>query len=124
MKFDRKIHFTERQLCDLTGLSFDAIRVIEKTDPKFPELIFINNSQQKVYDKEQALEWISSIDEPEPLQIVPPRKGKPLENHGVYKPSHQMKINMERSAKLYPHKLITPKGVGNYHHNEDYPWTN
>lgn len=30
-----------------------------------------------------------------------------------YRYSEQMKINLERAKKLYPHRLITPKGVGN-----------
>lgn len=31
----------------------------------------------------------------------------------TYQHSEQMKINLERTKKVYPHSLITPKGVGN-----------
>ena len=30
-----------------------------------------------------------------------------------YSPGPQMQMNLERSAKVYPHRLITPKSVGN-----------
>jgi len=31
----------------------------------------------------------------------------------TYTPSPQLKANQERAAKLYPHRLITPGGIGN-----------
>lgn len=46
--------------------------------------------------------------------IVPPAQAKPLHKQGTYKPSAQMQINLERSAKVYPHSLKTPTGTGNY----------
>lgn len=115
MKFDRKTHLTERQLRDLSGLTIDALRVRSKTDPEFPEVLFVNNEHQMVYDKERALEWITwmSHKKPEPLQVVPARQRKPLAQQGEYKPSSQMQINLERAAKVYPHSLITPNGIGN-----------
>lgn len=30
-----------------------------------------------------------------------------------YSPGPQMQINLERAAKVYPHRLIAPKGIGN-----------
>lgn len=45
--------------------------------------------------------------------IVPPAQAKPLHKQGTYKPSPQMSINQQRAAELYPHRLITPDGVGN-----------
>lgn len=30
-----------------------------------------------------------------------------------YSPGPQMQINLERAAKVYPHRLYTPDGVGN-----------
>lgn len=30
-----------------------------------------------------------------------------------YRTPLQLRLNQERAAKLYPHRLITPKGVGN-----------
>lgn len=30
-----------------------------------------------------------------------------------YRTPPQLRLNQERAAKLYPHRLITPKGVGN-----------
>ena len=46
--------------------------------------------------------------------IVPPAKPVPLHKQGKYKPSAQMSINQQRAAELYPHRLITPTGTGNY----------
>ena len=115
MKFNRKTHITERQLRDLSGLTIDALRVRAKTDPKFPEVLFVNNAQQLVYDKEKALEWITWIShKPETeLQVVPARQAKPLSQQGEYKPSRAMQINMERTSEVYQHSLVTPKGIGN-----------
>src|SRR5690625_118765 len=115
MKFDRKTHMTERQLRDLSGLTVDAIRARSKTDPKFPEALFVNNDREIVYDKESALEWITwmSHKKPEPLQVVPARQSKPLSQQGEYKPCRAMIRNLERTEKLYPHTLATPKGIGN-----------
>lgn len=31
-----------------------------------------------------------------------------------YSPGPQMQINLERAAQVYPHKLKTPTGTGNY----------
>ena len=120
MKFDRKTHLTERQLRDLSGLTLDAIRVRSKTDPDFPELLFVDNKKQMVYDKDKALAWISNIDQPQALQVVPARELKPLAQQGEYKPSAGMIINMKRTAKVYQHGFITPDGVGNNHRNLDY----
>jgi|SRR5690625_3565665 len=122
MKFDRKTHMTERQLRDLSGLTVDAIRVRSKTDPKFPEALFVNNDREIVYDKESSLEWITwmSHKKPEPLQVVPARQPKPLSQQGEYKPSAGMRINMQRTSEVYQHGFITPDGVGNNCHNMDY----
>ena len=30
-----------------------------------------------------------------------------------YRTPPQLRMNQERASKLYPHRLITPKGVGN-----------
>ena len=117
MKYNRKTHLTERQLRDLSGLTVDAIRVRAKTDPKFPEALFVNNEHQMVYDKEQALEWITwmSYKKEHPLEVVPARQPKPLSKQGEYKPSIAMQINMKRTAKVYQRPLITPNGIGNKH---------
>src|SRR5690625_4526210 len=115
MKFNRKIHFTERQLCDLSGLTIDALRVRSKTDPKFPEVLFVNNAHQLVYDKDAALEWVTwmSNKKEQPLEVVPARELKTLAQQGEYKPCRAMMRNLERTEKLYPHSLVTPKGIGN-----------
>lgn len=125
MKFNRKTHMTERQLRDLSGLTIDALSVRSKTDPKFPEVLFVNNAQQMVYGKEQALEWLSWLPSQEdaPLIAAQPATPVPLAKQGEYKPCRSMIRNLERTAKVYRHSFVTPKGIGNYHHNEDYAWT-
>lgn len=120
MKYDRKTHITERQLRDLSGLTLDALRVRSKTDPDFPELLFVNSEKQMVYDKSEALRWISNIEQPKPLQVVPARVPKPLAQQGEYKPSVAMRINMQRTSEVYQHGFITPDGVGNNYHSMDY----
>lgn len=115
MKFNRKIHLTERQLRDLSGLTIDALRGRSKTDPKFPEVLFVNNAQQLVYGKEQALEWLSWLPSQDdtPLIAAQPAIPVPLAKQGEYKPCRSMIRNMERTEKLYPHSLATLKGIGN-----------
>ena len=115
MKFNRKIHITERQLRDLSGLTLDALRVRSKTDPKFPEVLFVNNAQQMVYGKDAALEWLSWLpgQDNKPLVAAQPATPVPLAKQGEYKPCRPMVRNLERTEKLYPHSLVTPKGIGN-----------
>lgn len=115
MKYNRKIHFNERQLRDLSGLTIDALRVRAKTDPKFPEVLFVSEAHQMVCDKKEAQKWLSWMHDHQKkkLEVVPPRRAKPLSQHGEYKPSPAMRINLERTKKLYPHRLVTPKGIGN-----------
>lgn len=38
---------------------------------------------------------------------------KPTTKQREYRPSPQMQVNLQRAAKLYPHRLITQQGVGN-----------
>lgn len=45
--------------------------------------------------------------------VAPAAAPKLLAAHGVYRPNAQMSINQQRAAELYPHRLITPEGVGN-----------
>ena len=115
MKFNRKTHMTERQLCDLSGLTLDALRVRSKTDPKFPEVLFVNNAQQLVYDKDAALEWLSWLpgQGDTPLIAAQPATMVPLAKQGEYKPCRSMIRNLERTEKLYPHSLATLRGIGN-----------
>lgn len=44
---------------------------------------------------------------------TPPKEMKPLRDQGEYRSSLQMRINLERTKKVYPHTLYTPKGIGN-----------
>ena len=115
MKFNRKTHITELQLRDLSGLTLDALRVRSKTDPKFPEVLFVNNAQQLVYDKDAALEWLSWLpgQDNTPLIAAQPATPVPLAKQGEYKPCRSMIRNLERTEKLYPHSLATLKGIGN-----------
>lgn len=43
---------------------------------------------------------------------LPRINARPREYSQVRNP--QMQMNLERSAKVYPHRLVTPKGTGNY----------
>lgn len=115
MKYNRKTHMTERQLRDLSGLTLDALRVRSKTDPKFPDILFVNNAQQLVYDKDAALEWLSWLPSQDntPLITAQPATLVPLAKQGEYKPCRSMIRNLERTEKLYPHSLATLKGIGN-----------
>lgn len=51
--------------------------------------------------------------------LTPPAKARPLAKQGTYKPSAQMSINQQRAAEVYPHRLITPTGTGNYREFSD-----
>lgn len=118
MKFNRKTHMTERQLRDLSGLTLDALRVRAKTDPKFPDVLFVNNEREIVYDKAKALTWLSYFEDARTKQLVAaqpaqPATPVPLAKQGEYKPCRSMVRNLERTEKLYPHSLATLKGIGN-----------
>lgn len=45
--------------------------------------------------------------------LTPPAQPRPLSKQGRYKTSAQMRINQQRAAEVYPHRLITPNGIGN-----------
>lgn len=53
--------------------------------------------------------------------IAQPAQAKPLHKQGIYnikerQPQlsvNQLSVNQQRAAELYPHRLITPAGVGN-----------
>jgi|SRR5690625_3995457 len=123
MKSDRKIHMTKKQLSDLTGLSFDALSVRAKTDQKYPQQLFVNNTGDIVYDKDDALQWLEwyeSTATTHTPEIVPAAKPVPLGQQGKYRPSRLMLMNQARAAELYPHTLYTPKGVGLTHDNPNH----
>lgn len=115
MKYNRKTHMTERQLRDLSGLTIDALRVRAKTDPKFPDILFVNNEREIVYGKDAALEWLSWLPSQydTPLIAAQPAVPVPLAKQGEYKHCRAMIRNLERTEKLYPHSLATLKGIGN-----------
>ena len=115
MKFNRKTHITERQLRDLSGMALDALRVRSKTDPKFPDILFVNNEREIVYDKAKALTWLSWLPSQDdtPLITAQPATLVPLAKQGEYKPCRAMVRNLERTEKLYPHSLATLRGIGN-----------
>lgn len=109
-------HITKKQIADLTGLSFDALSVRAKLDPHFPEVLFISNGSEPVYDKDDALDWMSAQDIEEVRGIARPREIKPVSEHGEYKPSPAMRMALERTTQLYKHAFITPQGIGNEFH--------
>lgn len=126
MKYDHKIHVTERWICSATNLSPDAVRVRMKLDPKAPVKLSAHTGTkygtQPIHDKQAALEWINWLATIPTYKGQPaePRKPVPLGSMPDYKPSALLSINMQRASDVYPHDLMTPKGVGNFHHNHDY----
>jgi len=68
------------------------------------------------YYRDAALAWAAEVDQPKAEyrgKIVPAAEIRPLHEQGTYRPSPQMRINQDRAAEVYPHRLITPDGVGN-----------
>lgn len=130
MKYDRKAHITTKQLADLLGVPVMSVpgSLSDENAPRALGRVVAEGNRQRFYDRAEALEWIerqSAAPEPEPEpykgEIVPPMDLPSLEalrakvkGREGYHPSPQMQMNLERSAKVYPHRLITPEGVGNY----------
>lgn len=46
--------------------------------------------------------------------VVQPSTLRTEKRNREYKPSPQLSINQQRAAEVYPHRLITPTGTGNY----------
>lgn len=122
MRFNGKKHMTKKQLSQASGLSYDALSVRAKIDPAYPEALFVGNGYDIVYDKGKALEWLDTLKSEEVYtpQVAQPRTSRPLREHGEYKPSDELMINLRRASELYSHSLYTPKGVGLTHDNPNY----
>lgn len=74
------------------------------------------NRVTRYYGRGEASAWLEAASSPTPEhrgEIVPPRDIYALRDRPAYRPSPQMQINQQRAAELYPHRLITPDGIGN-----------
>lgn len=121
MKYDRKIHITTEQLADLMGVSVSNLAggLASRGGPKALFRATVNGRQQSVYCRFLAVAWVDElrtadlIKKQEHKELVPPRTIRPLQEQGVYRPSPALRENFRRAGELYPHRLITPEGVGN-----------
>ncbi|NYT25374.1 hypothetical protein H0A73_17375 [Alcaligenaceae bacterium] len=118
MKYDRKHHLTTQQLADLMGIPVSNLAGSIRS-PDAPLALFqalIDGRKQSVYDRVAAVLWVDSNrpkTQRQPGAIVRPAAVRPVSEQGQYRPSPQLTINQQRAAELYPHRLITPDGVGN-----------
>jgi len=118
MKYDRKHHLTTQQLADLMGIPVSNLAGSIRS-PDAPRALFqalIDGRKQSVYDRVAAVLWVDSNrtkTQRQPGAIVRPAAARPVSEQGQYRPSTQLRINLGRSAEVYPHRLITPRGVGN-----------
>lgn len=124
MKYDRKKHITTQQLADLLGIAAVHVpgTVSIEGAPRGLGRTVVEGKRQQLYLRSEVVEWLATKTEPAEVkeapqrykgETVPPATPRPLHKQGTYKPSAQMSINQQRAAELYPHRLITPAGVGN-----------
>lgn len=110
-------HITHAELAALVGKEQGALTVQMKHEggPRILGSIELPRERgMSYYGRGEAMAWVEGIERPEYRgEIVPARHPKPLHAQGVYRPSPVLSINMARAAELYPHRLITPRGIGN-----------
>lgn len=117
MRYDAEIHVTHSELAVTLGVSASqAAEIIrQESGPQSIGEAVIRRSLVAVYKRIEVDLWLASRPESHPYkgEIVPPATPRPLHQQGTYRSSAQMRINQERTAQLYPHRLYTPDGVGN-----------
>lgn len=126
MRYETKKHLSARELADLLAIRIDNLidYLIRHNGPERLGKGAVDGRLQSIYDRAEVLTWMdkraekAQPDAPKVYrgEIVPPRGLTPVGEQGTYsiKERHpQMAINFARAAELYPHRLITPKGIGN-----------
>lgn len=119
MIYDRKTHITTDQLADLLGVptkQLSGLLLRGKGGPRALFKIRVDGREQSAYDRAEAVAWVDRRRETQSEyrgETVPPRDPSLYANRRPYQSGPQMSINQQRAAEVYPHRLITPDGVGN-----------
>lgn len=126
MRYETKNHLSARELADLLAVRIDNLvdYLIRHNGPEPLGKGAVDGRINRIYGREEVLVWMdkraekAQPDAPKVYrgEIVPPRDLTPVGEQGTYsiKERHpQMAINLARAAEVYPHRLITPKSVGN-----------
>lgn len=117
MNYDPARHITHEMLADAAGItSLGLINCVK--NGKCPPPVGKAPSRRRIpvsfYDRTEALLWAEQMN-PSRADIVPPSDIREFKRNKEYTPSPQMVANLARSAELYPHRLVTPRGIGNDH---------
>lgn len=114
MNYDSKKHIKHGDLAAEAGITSPALTGLVKSGaaPSPVGKERIGRSVTSYYDRTEALLWAAQMRPQATGEIVPPSDIN-LMKRRTYRHSAQMRINQTRTSELYPHRLITPYGVGN-----------
>lgn len=114
MNYDSKKHIKHGGLADEAGITSSALTGMVRSGaapgPVGKERI--GRSVASFYDRTEALLWAVQMRPQATGEIVPPSDIN-LMKRETWKPKGRLADNFARAAELYPHRLITPAGVGN-----------
>lgn len=120
MEYDKSDHITHADLARRMGVTSLTLSARIRNEGGLASVLVRRKGTEVVaYDRIDVEAWLERVErraEPYAGEIVPAATARPLHEQGTYhtsRTSPQLSINMARAAEVYPHRLITPKSVGN-----------
>lgn len=117
MNFDSTKHITHQMLAAAAGITSSSLSNYVKSG-NCPQSAGSRKDRRgnrsSFYDRTEALLWAAQINPPPAGEIVPPSDIN-LMQRGTWTPKGTLADNFARAAQVYPHRLVTPQGVGNDH---------
>ena len=121
MKYDSRYHITADEIAERLGIPIVSVPgYLAVTEaPRVIGRRMIDGKRQRIYSRGDFEAWLGSrapeIDEEVYVgEIVPPSDVREWKRSREYTPSDALRLNEARAAELYPHRLVTPEGTGNY----------
>lgn len=115
MKYNPTKHIKHGDLAAEAGITSSALTGLVKSGaapgPVGKERI--GRSVASFYDRTEALLWAAQMRPEVTGEIVPPSDIN-LMTRKTWKPKGRLADNFARASEVYPHRLLTPDGTGNY----------
>lgn len=123
MRYDAIKHVSTREMANLLGVPIEKVSGALDTlrGPLPVGKAVVNSRVQRIYDRAAVMEWVEKRNaQSKPLSVqqsshgeIVPAASWNLMQRKPWKPCGALTANFQRAAEVYPHSLITPKGVGN-----------
>src|SRR5690606_4208022 len=110
--YDATKHISAHDLGGIIGLSHQRVSAKARRAGINPvRRDYAGGNLIAVFDRKEATEWAQSL--VGDRTNVTPAADWNLMQRKPWKPCEALTANFQRAAEVYPHSLITPKGVGN-----------